>query len=347
MVLDEDIEIVANNISSQKISGCKVLITGATGLLGSIFVKGFLRANEKFNLKNEIFALCRNVNKANEVFCEFKDDKNLFIVEYDLLKPIECEKVDYIFHFAGTTTSKEMVTHPVEVIESTIIGLNNILNFSKDKNVKSVVFTSSMEVFGVTNIDGRLKENDLGFLDLTTVRSSYPESKRLAENLCACYASEYGVNVKVARLTQTFGAGASYDDSRVFGMIARSVVEEKDIVLFSKGDLARDYCYTTDALSAILQIALHGEKGEVYNVANEDAHSSVIDMCNMVASELGNNKIKVKVDIPKNVQNLGFSPACITKLNTSKVRALGWTPKFELKEMFRRLIESYKETNPS
>ena len=343
MVIDEDINIIAEDIKNKGIKNSKIVITGATGLLGSLMVKVFVRANEKYGLNNKIYALARNVDKANDIFYGFKNE-NLVIVKNNITEPINInEDVDYVFHFAAITASKDMVQYPVEVIESTILGLINVLSFSYEHKAKSVAYMSSMEVFGVADQNKRLKETDIGKIDLTSVRSCYPESKRLAENLCKSFAAEYGLNVKVARLTQTFGAGAKYEDNRVFGMIARSVVENKDIILMSKGDLARDYCYTVDAINAILYITLYGESGEVYNVANENTQTSVFDMCKMVAKEIANNKISVRIEIPEDVASKGFSPACVTMLDTSKIQELGWEPRYNLKEMYARLIQSLED----
>ena len=83
-------------------------------------------------------------------------------------------------------------------------------------------------------------------------RSAYPLGKRAAEFLCAAYAAQFGVNVKVARLTQTFGAGVASDDKRVFAQFARSVANSEDIVLHTTGESAKPYCYSTDSVSAIL-----------------------------------------------------------------------------------------------
>ena len=348
MILDKDLSILADDIKDKGIVDSKIVITGSTGLLGSVFAKGFLLANQKHGLNNTVYALARNEDKAKELLGGI-DDSHLRINKYSIKEPISIdENVDYVFHFAAVTSSKDMVTYPAELIESTMYGIFNILNFSKQKGAKSVVFMSTMETFGIAKDQTkRLAEKDLGYLDLTSVRSCYPESKRLAENYCTCFAKEHGLNVKIARLTQTFGAGAKYDDARVFGMIARSVVENKDIVLLSKGDLARDYCYTTDALNAVLHIAQFGESGEVYNVANEATQTNVLDMCKMVAKEFANNQINVRIEIPEDVASRGFSPASITKLDTRKLQTLGWKPRYNLKDMYGRLIESYREQTAS
>ena len=97
-------------------------------------------------------------------------------------------------------------------------------------------------------------ETDLGYIDILNPRSSYSEGKRICENLCICYKSEYNVPVKIVRLAQTLGAGIDYNDTRVTAMFARSVVENKDIILKTKGNSKRQVIYTTDAVSAILAV---------------------------------------------------------------------------------------------
>ena len=93
----------------------------------------------------------------------------------------------------------------METIDTIVNGTKNVLDLARKKNVSGVVFLSSMEVFGTTTERRPLSENDLGYIDLSSPRSSYPEGKRFAENMCCSYASEYSVPVTAARLVQTFG----------------------------------------------------------------------------------------------------------------------------------------------
>ena len=94
----------------------------------------------------------------------------------------------------------KFVKEPVETISSIFDGTRNVLDFAKEMKVKSMVYLSTMEVYGIPSVD-KVSENDYGYLDLSSVRTCYPEAKRLAENLCVSYLSEYGVPVKIARLT--------------------------------------------------------------------------------------------------------------------------------------------------
>ena len=341
MILKEDLDIVANSVKDNGFKNSLIMVTGSTGLIGSLIVKGFLEANYKYKLNNKIYALSRNISKAKNVFNEYSNDNNLFLVQNDIVNPINVnEQIDYIFHTACITKSSEMILNPVELIKISIYGTNNVLEFAKKNNVKSVVYLSSMEVYGVIDeCKYKLKEHDLGKIDLTLVRNCYPESKRLNENLCKCYAEEYKLNVCVARLTQTFGAGVSNDDNRIFAYISKCIMNNENIVLKSSGKSTHDYCYTTDAISAILLLSKKGERGEVYNIANEDTNASIFDMAMLIKDNFNKN-IAVKIEMSDNEM---YSKDSIIKLDTNKIRKLGWEPKINLIQMYQRLIQSYKE----
>ncbi len=341
MILEEDIETIADLIYEYDYRSSRILVTGSTGLIGNLLTKGFLFANKKYNLNNKIFGLARNVEKSKQIFSEYLNDNSFEIIQNEIELPIEIKSdIDYIFHTACVTTSKEMVSNPVELIKTSVNGTMNVLDFAKEHNTKSVVYLSSMEVYGVVaESNKKLTENDLGKLDLTLIRSCYPESKRLNENLCKCYAEEYGLNVCSARLTQTFGAGASIKDNRIFAYIAKCIINSEDIILKSSGKSTHDYCYTTDAISAILLLGKKGLKGEVYNIANEETNASIYDMAKLAINSFNKN-IDVKIEMSNNEM---YSKDSIIKLDTSKIRKLGWEPKVNLTQMYARLIKSYKE----
>ena len=342
MELDKDIEIIAQDIKDNKYNNATILVTGSTGLIGGLIVKGFLKANKKFGLNNKILALARNEEKFNLLFRDFLGYKDLVFIKNEITETIKySENVDYIFHTACTTRSKDMVDFPVELITSSVCGTINILNFAKSHKAKSVVYLSSMEVYGVANFHGKkLKEDELGCLDLTYVRNCYPESKRLNEILCKSYFEEYGLNINIARLTQTFGAGVNLDDNRIFALIAKKSIEGKNVVLKTSGRSSHDYCYTTDAISALLIMAKKGYGGECYNIANNETFSSIYDMALMVIKKY--NK-KGKIIIENESTNI-FSKDSKISLDTRKIEKLGWKPKFNLMEMYDKLIKYYKET---
>ena len=143
-----------------------------------------------------------------------------------------------------------------------------------------------MEMYGSFENEFDITENKLGYIDLLSVRSNYPESKRLCENMCIAYLSEYDVPVKIARLAQTFGAGVLPNENRIFAQIARSVINKNDVILHTLGKSEGNYCYISDAVFGLIEILLFGENGEAYNVVNPSTHTTIANMANMVCEKM-------------------------------------------------------------
>ncbi len=308
-------------------------------MIGSNLVDSLLYANEKLKINCMIYALVRNEEKALKKFEKQKTDKLEFIVS-DVCNKIECnKKIDYIIHGASQTASKKFVDNPIETIDIALKGTKNVLEFAKNNNIESMVFLSTMEVYGRPQADEKISETHFTNLDTTEIRNCYPISKRMCENLCVCY----NVNAKIARLTQTFGTGVNYNDERVFAQFARCVIENKDIILHTKGETKRSYLYTADATRAILTILLKGESGQAYNVANEDTYCSIYDMAKLVANECTNGKIHVKCECENDIKKYGYAPTLHMNLDTQKIQQIKWRAKFNLIDMYINMIKTMRD----
>lgn len=340
-ILQTDLEeILKEDIPFDKFDEKVVLITGATGLIGSQLVKLLACISRKRNINIHVLAMVRDYEKAQRILRNILHRDNIQLVYGDILRKISYEgHVDYIIHTASVTSSQFFVKYPVETIDIAINGTKNVLEFAKEKNVQSIVYVSSLEIYGVPTVNIPIDETAYGYIDPLQVRSSYSEGKRLAECLCCSYAAEYNVPAKIARLSQTFGAGVEYNDTRVFAEFARCVIEHRDIVLHTRGNTVRTYCYTRDALIALLIILFKGNIGEAYNVANENTKISIKDMATLVCS-LSKENIKVQFDCPSDLSMYGYNPEMIIALDCTKLKKIGWSPTINLKEMFNRLIGS-------
>ena len=320
---------------TDSLNSAKFLITGATGLIGSTLVRCLLALNKDIQITCPI----RNLKKVKAIYGE--EVETIRFIECDLLtylnKLTEEDGFKYIIHCASPTSGKYMTEHPVDTYMLAIDSTRAILEYAR-KVQTDIVYVSSLEYYGQNFDDTMITENMQGFVNSTDSRSSYPLGKRAAEYLCVAYAKQFDVNVKVARLTQTFGAGVSADDNRVFAQFARSVIEGKNIVMHTKGESAKPYCYTTDCASAILTILLKGANGEAYNVANQETYISIREMAEFLRDNF-NPQIRVVVE---EHPQMGYAPVTKLHLSTDKLMSLGWRPQYDLKEMFYRLITSIK-----
>ena len=338
----EDMEYITkeSNVNFAELKGKSILITGATGLIGRNLVTALVYANEQLNADIQIYTLVRNLTKAKAIFGE---NKGVNYIVGDITEKLSLNfSVDYIVHAASKTSSKAFVNEPVETIMTSFIGTRNVLEYARENQVDSFVYLSTMEVYGNPSTDEKISEKHQTNLDTMKVRSCYPESKRMCESLCACYAAEYAVPVKIARLTQTFGLGVNYNDGRVFAEFARCVIEKKNIVLHTKGETKRSYLYTADAITAILTLLLYGETGEAYNIANEITYCSIYEMATMIAEKCANNDIQVKLEIESEEKH-GYAPVLHMNLDIAKLTNLGWNAKYNLIDMFNRMIVDMTE----
>lgn len=335
IIISQDIADICedNNIDWEALQGKNVLVTGATGLLGKLIVKA-LSAKGGIN----ITAMARNREKAEKIFALY-NNVHIEICDIRNLEDINTD-IDYIIHCASITDSKMFVSQPVDTFLTAVEGTNNILKLGVRKKCSGIVYVSSMEVYGTPQTDEKISENHSTNLDCMNVRSCYPESKRACENLCCAYARQYGIKIMTARLTQTFGAGVSYDDSRVFAEFARCAVEKRDIILHTKGETKRSYLYTADAVRAVLTIMLSGDTCHAYNIANENTYCSIYEMAELVAENNGNGKINVRCELD-DISKFGYAGHLKMNLDTSAVRKLGWNPVCSLEQMFDRMIEAW------
>ena len=328
--LQEDLAILAEYIKG--FEGSTVLVTGATGLIGSLCIKAMQQ-----NGSISVIGLARNQDKVNMLF-ENKD--NTMFLYQDIKDPIpDTVRCDYIIHTANSTTSQYFLSNPVEVIDSIYTGTKQVLEYARKQKVKGMVYHSSMEVFGVVNSNSRVHEDELGKLDIQNVRSCYSEGKRLVELLCKSYSEEYKVPVRTARLAQTFGAGVQKTENRVFAQFARSAIKGENIVLHTTGRSVGNYCYTRDVIKAIFLLLTTGKKGDAYTVVNEETTRTIAEMAEIVAKEFSGGRSQVIFDIPQSNQ-YGYAPDTQLRLSSEKLRLLGWMPEVDLKEMYERMIPS-------
>ena len=342
-ILEDDLEGILHceYIHWEGYRNCTFLVTGATGLIGSLVVRTLKYISEHKGLDLWILMLIRSREKADQVFGRDYDSEKKMAVVTDIREQIDIYgSIDYIIHTACITESALMVRQPIATFLTSVEGTKNILELAvKHAELKGVLYLSSMEVYGITNQeDNPVSEDKLGYLDLTNVRSSYQEGKRAAEFLCTSYYAEYDLPVMTARLAQTFGPGFPETGNKVFAQFARSAIENKDIILHTSGLSMGNYCYTADVIKALFCILEKGKAGQVYNVVNEQNTMPIRDMAELVATKLADGRINIIYDIPESPLVYGYAPEARMRLSGRKLRSLGWYPEIALVDMYKRMI---------
>lgn len=320
-------------IPFQELKGKSFLVTGGTGLVGCNIIHALCIISQRLELDINVTSLVRSKVKAKSIFPPYR---NLKFIEADVATYSQTDKsFDYILHIASPTASNYFVTNPVELIDFSYHSTKNLLELARILRSHFIYF-SSMEVYGTPGSDEKIDESFIGSCpDTCAVRSSYSEGKRLCENMCTAYNSEYGVKTNIMRLAQTFGPGASLSDNRVFAQFAHSWLESNDIILQTTGDTKRSYLYPMDMVSALLTILLKGESGKAYNVANESTYCTIKEMADFVATRLAAGSIKVHCNAGNSE---AYPPNAHMNLDTSRLKALGWKANWGLEDIFRNMI---------
>ena len=331
MSYKEGILEVAKNLP---IKNGNFLITGVTGLIGSCIADVLIEAN-KNGAHFVIYGMSRSEDRIKERF-----ENNVIPVVQDVVTLSDSKnQYDYIVHCASNADPRSYAIQPVETILTNVIGNRNILEYCKKSLSTRMLLTSSFEVYG--NIEGVsvYDEGMSGIIDQTVLRNGYSESKRCCELLVKSYVDEYKVNAVIVRLPSVYGPTMQKTDSKAHAQFIKNALKAEDIVLKSKGDQRRSYCYVIDAVSGLFKILFEGINGEIYNVANENSIASIAEVAEACAKIAGT---KVVYDIPDAVEMKGFSRSKNCILDNSKLKSLGWEGKYLLCEGIKETILELK-----
>lgn len=326
------LQIFTENLPWNKLSGCNILVTGATGLIGGCLVEALmLNPNKDYH----VYASGRNKERAKSRFVNFYNDVSFHFVRYDVLEPFETDiNFDYIIHAASNASPNFFAQKPVEVIKSNIDGVENLMEYGLHHGMKRFLYVSSGEVYGEG--DGRVFTEDYsGYVDCIKLRSCYPSSKRAAETLCVSYAAEYNADVVIARPCHVYGPHFTEQDNRVYAQFIRNVIHGEDVVMKSTGEQFRSWCYVVDCVSALLYILLKGECGEAYNIADSESNISIRELAETIAC-LGHRK--VVFEQPNSNETRGFNPVIKSIFSTEKMKTLGWNARSNIRKGFENTI---------
>ena len=328
-VFYEDCDVIYQAIPNVKMLNNKVIVvTGSTGLIGSAIIDFLSYLNEKRGFNTVIYAGCRSSDKFRD---RFKDRSGLGIryFTYDALKELTIDfEPDYVINAASLANPNAYVTKPVETMLTNFIGTNEWLKNLSHTSKGRFLLVSSSEVYGQKDSSDLYQENEYGYVDILNPRACYPSSKRATETLCASYKKEYGCDYVVVRPGHIYGPSYTKEDNRASTAFIRDVVSGSDIVMKSNGLNLRSYCYSFDAVSAILCVLINGENGIAYNISSLKSIATIREFAESLAKVSGK---KVVFENPTDQEIQSYNLMENSALKAELLELLGWDGVFDLK----------------
>ena len=330
----EDINNILSTSGINSLKGKKILITGATGMVGVMLIDALMALGEVY-----VIAVGRSKEKAFSRLGEYYNNPLFEFLEHDVCLPFpDGLKVDYIIPMASNTHPMAYSRFPIETIMINIKGAEYALELAARCGA-TVVYTSTNEVYGNAIADEIFTEDYNGRLNLANSRACYNESKRTAEALCQSYIAERQTKVKIARLCRIFGPTMLESDSKASSQFIMKAINEEDIVLKSEGNQFFSYTYVADAVVGLLTVLLKGEIGVAYNVSSEKTNVHLKDFAQICAECCGKN---VVFDIPSETERKGYSIAMNAILSNDRIKSIGFLPKYEMRDAVKRTVEILK-----
>ena len=304
-----------------------ILVTGGAGFIGKHLCQQLLEDDN-----NYVICLDNLYTGCIENIKELKNKKNFEFIRHDIINEIYLE-VDEIYHLACPASPKHYQYNSIKTIKTNVLGTINMLGLAKRVNAK-ILLTSTSEIYGDPQQHPQ-SENYFGNVNTIGIRSCYDEGKRIAETLMMDYNRNHKVDIRIARLFNTFGPNMNKDDGRVVSNFIVQALNGENITIYGDGSQTRSLCYINDTVNGIISLM---DSNYIYpvNIGN-NKEFTIKEISSLIIKLVGSDPNKI---IYKELPSDDPKKRC-PDLSISK-KILNWSPKYDLEKGLLETIKYFK-----
>ena len=303
------------------------LITGGAGFIGSHLIDKLLRKGEK------IICLDNFISSNNSNIIQWINNPKFELIVHDIVDPIKIN-ANKIWHLACPASPKNYQKDPINTAKINFIGTYNVLELAKQNNAK-LLFASTSEIYGDPEIH---PQNELYYGSTNTIgkRSCYVEGKRIAETLCNNFINEHNLDVKIARIFNTYGPKMLPEDGRVISNFICNGLKERKLFINGNGQQTRSFCFVDDLIDALIKLMDSSYLSPI-NLGNPYEEYTILKLANLVIKKLDLN---IKIIKGKSIED---DPAKRKPDISVAKRILKWDPKTNLDLGLNKTINYFKK----
>ncbi len=308
----------------------RVLITGAAGFIGSHLCERFLKEG------HEVIGLDNFLTGTPDNIAHLFGNERFTFIKYDVTNFIYVEgELNLILHFACPASPVDYLNHPIHTMKVDSLGTLHTLGLAKVKDAR-YVFASTSEIYGNPEVHPQ-PETYWGNVNPVGPRSVYDEAKRFSEALSMSYHREHGIDVRIARIFNTYGPRMRINDGRVVPNFIYQALMGEPITVYGDGSQTRSFCYIEDLVEGIYRLSMkEGIEGEVFNLGNPEEYT-VLELAELIKELTGSGSEIVFKERP--VDDPDRRRPDITKAK----EVLGWEPRTSVIEGLRKTVEWFRK----
>jgi UDP-glucuronate decarboxylase len=309
------------------LKGNSILVTGGAGFIGSHLCEFLLeKGNSVICLDNLVTGSYQNIEK-------FSTNRNFEFIQHDVQEPFDF-KVDYIFNLACPASPKYYQLTPIETLKTNFLGALNALELARRTNAR-VIQASTSEIYGDPEISPQMESYN-GNVNTLGIRACYDEGKRVVESIFMEYHRIYNIDVRIARIFNTYGPQMSVDDGRVVSNFIVQALRNEDITVYGNGSQTRSLCYIDDLIQGLKSIATTSKFSGPLNLGNPKS-ITIFELANLIVKMTKSSSKISFFALPQDDPH-------VREPNINKAREiLGWEPRINLEEGLQNTIKYFDE----